>query len=84
MRNLSAEEKAMIKHVLEEGVNVLQQIQELKESLKEDVKALSEQIEVKPSVINRAIKVAHKRNLPEMQNSMTEVEEVLVAGGKKA
>jgi len=83
MRNLTAEEKAMVKHVLEEGVNVLQKIQEMRESLKEDVKALSESIEVKSSVINKAIRVSHKRNLAEIHNGLSDVEEILVAAGKK-
>ncbi len=52
MRNLSTEEKAMLKHVVEQGVNLLQEMQEMRESLKEDVNAVAEQIEIKPSVIN--------------------------------
>ena len=83
MRSLTTEEKAMLKHVLEEGINTLQHIQEMRDSLKEDVKAVAENLDVKPAVINKAIRAAYKRNLSEMQNSLTDVEELLIAAGKK-
>jgi hypothetical protein len=83
MRNLTAEEKAVLKHVIEEGMNVLEKVKEMKEGLREDVKAVAENLEVKPALINKAIRVAHKHNLGEVKNNISEIEEILTSIGKK-
>ena len=53
-------EKIKIKQIVSEGVTVMQEIQTLQEGLNETIKAVAEELEVKPSVIKKAIKVAQK------------------------
>jgi transposase-like protein len=83
MRPLTQEEKTKLTHVIEEGMKVLQDVQDLREGLKDTVKAVAEELDVKPSIINKAIRTAYKRNLGEMQNDLTEIEELLETTGKK-
>ena len=54
------EEKAKLERLINEGSTVLREIEDLKEGLKESVKAVAEELEIKPSVINKAITIAHK------------------------
>jgi hypothetical protein len=56
------EEKAKLERLINEGSTVLREIEDLKEGLKETVKAVAEELEVKPSIINKAIAIAHKDN----------------------
>ena len=83
MRNLTVEEKAMLVHVIEQGVNTLQEIAEMRESMKEDVAALADNLDVKPAIVNRAIRVAYKRNMSEMKTAISDVEDLLDAAGRK-
>ena len=64
-RNYGAEEKAKLERLINEGSTVLREIEDLNEGLKETVKAVAEELNIKPSVINRAIKIAHKGNWTE-------------------
>ena len=51
-RNYGAEEKAKLERLIAEGSTVLREIEDLQVGLKETVKAVAEELQVKPSVIN--------------------------------
>ena len=55
-----APEQAKIKQIVAEGVTVMQEIQDLTEGLNETIKAVAEELEVKPGVIKKAIRIAQK------------------------
>ena len=59
-RTYGAEEKAKLERLVNEGVTVLQEIEDLHRGLKETVKAVAEELDIKPSLINKAIKIAQK------------------------
>jgi hypothetical protein len=76
-RNYGAEEKAKLERLISEGSTVLREIEDLKEGLKETVKAVSEELQVKPSVINKAISIAHKGNWSSHNEDWAEIEAIL-------
>jgi hypothetical protein len=76
-RSYGAEEKAKLERLISEGSTVLREIDDLQVGLKETVKAVAEELQVKPSVINRAIKIAHKGNWSEFNEDWAEVEAIL-------
>ena len=57
-RTYGAEEKAKLERLVREGVTVLQEVEDLNAGLKETVKAVAEELDIKPSLINKAIKIA--------------------------
>ncbi len=61
-RTYGAEEKAKLERLVTEGITVLQEIEDLQEGLKETVKAVAEELNIKPALINKAIKIAQKRD----------------------
>ena len=71
------EEKAKLERLISEGGNVLREIEDLQEGLKETVKAVAEELQVKPSIINKAIKIAHKDNWKDHENEWNEIEMIL-------
>ena len=81
-RMFSAEEKAKLTRIINEGIQVTTEMQTLKEGLSETVKAIAEELDMKHSVLQKAIRIAHKSSLGEEKNKMTEVEEVLEAVGR--
>ena len=55
-RSYGAEEKAKLERLINEGSTVLREVEDLQEGLKETVKAVAEELNIKTSIINRAIK----------------------------
>lgn len=76
-RSYGAEEKAKLERLINEGSILLQEIEDLKESLKDTVKAVAEELQIKASVINKAIKIAHKGDWEHYNADWSEVEAIL-------
>lgn len=79
---LSADDKAKIKNLIEVGIRTTQEIQDLKDGLKETVKELADELGVKPAVLNKAIRVAFKSSVSTLQEEVDTVEEILHAAGR--
>ena len=71
------EEKAKLERLINEGQNILRDVEDLKEGLKETVKAVAEELEIKPSIINKAITIAHKDNWKEHEQEWNDIEMIL-------
>jgi hypothetical protein len=71
------EEKAKLEHLITEGGNELREVEDLKEGLKETVKAVAEELQIKPSVINKAISIAHKDNWKDHEQEWNDIEMIL-------
>ena len=76
-RNYGPEEKAKLERLINEGSTVLREVEDLSEGLKETVKAVAEELQIKPSVINRAIKIAHKGDWTSHNEDWAEIESIL-------
>lgn len=79
---LTSEDKAKIKHVVEEGMKVTQEIEDLKGGLNDTVKAVAEELGIKPSALNKAIRAAFKANIADTRDELDNVEEILNVAGK--
>lgn len=71
------EEKAKLERLILEGSTVLREVEDLNEGLKETVKAVAEELQIKPSIINKAIKIAHKGDFRVHDEDWKEVEAIL-------
>ena len=71
------EEKAKLERLITEGSNVLRELEDLQEGLKETVKAVAEELQIKPSIINKAIRIAHKDNWKSHGDEWNEIEMIL-------
>lgn len=71
------EERAKLNNLIKEGSTVLQEVEDLQAGLKDTVKAVAEELEIKPSIINKAIKIAHKDNWKAHEEEWEEIEGIL-------
>jgi Mn-dependent DtxR family transcriptional regulator len=71
------EEKTKLEPLINEGSTVLREIEDLQEGLKETVKAVAEELDIKPSIISKAIKIAHKDNWKVHEEEWDEIETIL-------
>ena len=76
------EEKAKLERLVNEGVTVMQEIEDLNLGLKETVKAVAEELDIKPSMINKAIKIAQKGDWEKVANDFDDLETLVVTVGK--
>tara|TARA_X000000950_G_scaffold99842_1_gene126246 strand:- start:1271 stop:1531 length:261 start_codon:yes stop_codon:yes gene_type:complete len=81
-RTYGPEEKAKLERLVNEGVTVLQEIEDLNAGLKDTVKAVAEELDVKPSMINRAIKIAQKGEWAKVADEFDDLETLIVTVGK--
>ena len=81
-RAYSSDDINKLKTLINEGVQVTQEVTDLKEGLRDTVKAVAEELQIKPSTINKAIRIAYKNEFAQVQDSFSAVEEVLQATGR--
>ena len=73
-RTYGAEEKAKLERLVKEGVTVMQEVEDLSEGLKETVKAVAEELDIKASLINKAIKIAKNRDCDKHEDAYDDLE----------
>lgn len=78
----TADEKKKLNDIVAEGMNVLHEIDTLTEGLNETIKAIAEELEVKPAVLKKAIKVAHKARFTQESENHAELENILTTVGR--
>ena len=81
-RTFNAEEKARLKKLIDEGMQVTYEVEALKEGVRDTVKAIAEEMDLKPGVLNKAIRVAHKASFQEEYNKFDELETILETVGR--
>ena len=82
-RMFSGDEKAKIKKLFAEGIQVMSEVSALNEGLNETIKAIAEEINMKPGVLKKALRIAYKNEFEKEQTAFTEVEEVLEVAGHR-
>ena len=81
-RSFNGEEQARLKRLIDEGCQVSYEIDTLKEGLRDTVKAVAEEMDLKPAVLNKAIRIAHKAAWTDEQDKYDELETILESVGK--
>jgi pyridoxine 5'-phosphate synthase PdxJ len=81
-RSFNAEEQARLKKLIDEGCQVSYEIDTLKEGLRDTVKAIAEEMDLKPGVLSKAIRVAHKASFQDEYDKFDELETILETVGK--
>ena len=81
-KTFSGEQKAKLTQIINEGMQVMHEIETLTGGLNDTVKAVAEEMEIKPSILKKAIKVAHKAEFGKTQQEQELLETILTTVGK--
>lgn len=81
-KSFKQEDIIRLKQLINEGCQVNQEIDDLKAGLSETVKAIAEELELKPAQLNKAIRIAHKASMSEEREKLDEIEDILDAVGR--
>lgn len=78
----TGEQKVKLVQLVNEGMVVLHEIDTLREGLSDTIKAIGEELEVKPSILKKAITVAHKASLGQTTADHEELVTILETVGR--
>jgi hypothetical protein len=81
MANLSSENIARLKQLVADGVQVLQECEDLRGGLSDTVKAIADELDVKPAQLNKLIKMVQKNKMNDAREAFDELDELYKAGG---
>ena len=81
-RNFSAEQKAKLTQMVNEGMQVMHEIETLNGGLSYTIKAVAEELEIKPNILKKAIRLAHKAEFGKEQQDHALLDTILTTVGK--
>jgi transposase-like protein len=81
MAKLSPENIGRLKELVRDGVQVLQECEDLKAGLGDTVKAIAEELDVKPAQLNKLIRAVQKGTMNDQREAFDELDELYKAGG---
>ena len=81
-RTFTAEQKSKLTQVINEGMQVLHEVETLNGGLSDTIKAVAEEMEIKPAILKKAVKLAHKASFGQEQQDHELLETILTTVGK--
>lgn len=81
-KSFTAEQKAKLTQIINEGMQVMMEVETLNEGLNDTIKAVAEELEIKPAILKKAVKLAHKASFGQEQQDHELLENILVTVGK--
>jgi threonine synthase len=82
MAHFSPEDVKKLKQIITEGIHITEEVNVLKEGLKETVNAIAEEMDIKPAILNKAIRVAYKSEFQKASEDFSELEDILEKVGR--
>ena len=80
-RTFSAEQMAKLTQIINEGMQVMHEIETLNGGLSDTIKAVAEELEIKPNILKKAIRLAHKAEFGREQQDHALLETILTTVG---
>lgn len=81
-RTFSAEQKAKLTQIINEGMQVMHEVETLNAGLSDTIKAVSEEMDIKPGILKKAIRLAHKAEFGKEQQDHELLETILTTVGR--
>lgn len=76
------EQKAKLTQLINEGIQVLSEVEDLNAGLSDTVKAVAEELQIKPSILKKAIRTAQKSNFSETNQDHETLSDILQTVGR--
>jgi transposase-like protein len=76
-RNFSAEERTKLKQLMSESISVMTEVEVLTGGLNDTIAAIAEEMNIKPTLLKKAIKMAQKRDFDKAREDLDIIESIL-------
>ena len=81
-KSFNGDQKIKLTQIINEGMQVMMEIDTLQGGLNDTIKAVAEELEIKPAVLKKAIKIAHKAEFGKAKQDHELLETILETVGK--
>jgi len=81
-KTFTGEQKLKLTQIINEGMQVMHEIETLNGGLTDTIKAVAEELEIKPAVLKKAIKLAHKAEFGKAKQDHDLLETILETVGR--
>jgi hypothetical protein len=81
-KTFNGDAKIKLTQIINEGMAVMHEIDTLQGGLTDTIKAIAEELEIKPAVLKKAIRVAHKAEFGKTKQDQELLETILETVGK--
>ena len=81
-KTFNGDQKIKLSQIFNEGMAVMLEIDTLQGGLNDTIKAIAEELEIKPGVLKKAIKMAHKASFGQEKQDHELLETILETVGK--
>ena len=81
-KTFNGEQKLKLTQLINEGMQVMHEVETLNAGLSDTIKAIAEELEIKPGVLKKAIRVAHKAEFGKTRQEQELLESILETVGK--
>ena len=81
-RVFNQEEKTKLTQIVNEGISVLNEIETLNGGLTDTIKAIAEELDIKPSILKKAVKTAYKSTLTQTNQDHEDLNTILETVGR--
>jgi len=81
-KTFNGDQKIKLTQIINEGMAVMMEIDTLQGGLSDTVKAIAEELEIKPGVLKKAIRLAHKASFGQEKQDHELLETILETVGK--
>ena len=81
-RVFTADQTKKLEQIIIEGMQVTMEIETLTGGLNDTIKAVAEELEIKPGILKKAIKLAHKSEFGREQQDHELLEQILTQVGR--
>ena len=78
----NSEQKAKLTQLINEGIQVLSEVEDLNAGLSDTVKAVAEELQIKPAILKKAIRTAQKSNFGETNQDHETLSDILQTVGR--
>lgn len=81
-KTFSGDQRIKLTQIVNEGMSTLHEIDTLQGGLNDTIKAVAEELEIKPSVLKKAIRLAHKAGLTQTNKDHEDLNTILETVGR--
>jgi len=81
-KTFNGDQKLKLTQIITEGMQVMMEIDTLQGGLTDTIKAVAEELEIKPGILKKAIRIAHKAQFGQEKQDHDLLETILETVGK--
>ena len=81
-KQFTAEEKAKLVQIINEGISIMEEVEILNGGLNDTIKAVATEMELKPALLKKAIKLAQKATNTQANEDHETIQDILTTVGR--